>query len=223
MIDGDATSRETLAAGLLAEGFDVIAAHDGSEGVRLLTIARPSLVLLDMFLPDQSGLAVFRRIEAVTSIPVIMVTARDDEIDAVLSLEAGAADHVTKPFRIRELTARVRAVLRRVGASSATDSPDTLFESGPVKIDVSTREVTIRGVVVDMSRKELDLLLLLVSEAGHVVTRGHCMEHLWRDRRLADSRTLDTHIKRVRKKVELDPANPQHILTIRGIGYRFRA
>jgi two-component system response regulator RegX3 len=100
---------------------------------------------------------------------------------------------------------------------------DNLFESGPVKIDVALREVTVRGLPVDLSRKELDLLVLLVSEAGHVVTRTQCMDHLWRDRRLADSRTLDTHIKRVRKKIELDPAHPQHILTIRGIGYRFRA
>ncbi|HWF23206.1 MAG TPA: response regulator transcription factor [Acidimicrobiales bacterium] len=223
VIDGDASSREMLAAGLEAEGFEVVLAHDGHEGIRLLTVTRPSLVLLDMFLPDQSGMAVFRRIEAVSALPVIMVAAKDDEIDAVLSLEAGAADHVTKPFRLRELTARVRAVLRRVETPSATGTPDNLFESGPVKIDVSMREVTVRGIPVELSRKELDLLVLLVSEAGHVVTRTQCMDHLWRDRRLADSRTLDTHIKRVRKKIELDPGHPEHILTIRGIGYRFRA
>ena len=212
-----------LATGLEAEGFEVVLARDGHEGIRLLTVTRPSLVLLDMFLPDQSGMAVFRRIEAISALPVIMVAAKDDEIDAVLSLEAGAADHVTKPFRLRELTARVRAVLRRVETPSAAGSMDNLFESGPVKIDVALREVTVRGVPAELSRKELDLLVLLVSEAGHVVTRTQCMDHLWRDRRLADSRTLDTHIKRVRKKIELDPAHPQHILTIRGIGYRFRA
>lgn len=223
VIDGDASSRAMLAAGLAAEGFEVVLAHDGHEGLRLLTVTRPSLVLLDMFLPDQSGMVVFRRIEAVSPVPVIMVAAEDDEIDAVLSLEAGAADHVTKPLRLRELGARVRAVLRRVETPRATGSADNLFESGPVKIDLELREVTVRGVRVELSQKELDLLVLLMSEAEHVVTRTQCMDHLWRDRPSADSRTLDTHIKRIRKKIELDPSHPQHILTIRGIGYRFSA
>ena len=226
VIDGDVSSRESLAADLSVEGFDVVTAADGSQAIALVTSARPSLILLDMFLADQSGLSVFRQIAALSPVPVIMVTAKDDEIDAVLALEAGAADHVTKPFRQRELTARVRAVLRRVGQQPtlAPADPDLAgsYTSGPVSIDIELRETTVGGVTVDLSRKEFDLLALLLSELGHVVSRGECMERLWSDRRLGDSRTLDTHIKRLRKKIELDPADPRHILTVRGIGYRFK-
>ncbi len=208
------------------EGFDVVTATDEEEGAALIVSARPSLVLLDMQLADSQGLAVFQRISTLSpGLPVIMVTARDDELDAVLSLEAGAADHVTKPARPRELTARIRAVLRRVGQSPPTDAetgPSGNYTFGPVCVDASLREVTVRGCPVELSRKEFDLLALLVSEAGHVVTRRQCMDRIWRDRKRGDSRTLDTHVKRLRKKVELEPADPQHIVTVRGIGYRFK-
>ena len=156
---------------------------------------------------------------------MIMVTVRDDELDAVLALEAGAADHVTKPPRPRELTARIRAVLRRVGRPACPEVPAvpvSTYTLGPVCIDLSLRETTVRGRPVELSRKEFDLLALLISEAGHVVTRQQCMERIWRDRKAGDSRTLDTHVKRLRKKVESNPANPEHILTVRGIGYRFK-
>ena len=223
VIDGDAGTRESLAADLSIEGFDVVTATDGAEGLAALVAARPSLVLLDMFLSDQSGLAVFRQIAATSPVPVIMVTAKDDEIDAVLALEAGAADHVTKPFRHRELTARVRAVLRRVGQQPVpAPAPAGTYSVGPVRLDTALREAVVRNVRVDLSRKEFDLLALLLSESGHVVTRDQCMERLWSEHRLSDSRTLDTHIKRLRKKIELDPATPDHIITVRGIGYRFR-
>ena len=154
-----------------------------------------------------------------------MVTARDDELDAVLSLEAGAADHITKPPRPRELTARIRAVLRRVGRPEPgplrPSPPEGVLTLGPVCIDLSRREAHVRDRSVELSRKEFDLLALLVSEAGHVVTRKQCMERIWRDKKMGDSRTLDTHVKRLRKKVERHPGQPEHVLTVRGIGYRF--
>ncbi len=224
IIDDDLRSRQGLAATLSVEGFDVVTASDGAEGVAQVQAARPSLILLDMELGDSQGLSVFRRISTVSSVPVIMVTGRDDELDAVLALEAGAADHIIKPPRPRELTARIRAVLRRVSAPAptATVPPNDRYRLGPVSIDMSVRQALVRDQEVDLSRKEFDLLALLVSEAGNVVTRAQCMDRIWRDRTKRDSRTLDTHVKRLRKKVELTPADPQHILTVRGIGYRFK-
>jgi two-component system, OmpR family, response regulator RegX3 len=225
IIDDDAQSRDWLAATLSVEGFDVVTATDGAEGVAQVHSAHPSLILLDMELGDAQGLSVYRRICAVSCVPVIMVTARHDELDAVLALEAGAADHIIKPPRPRELTARIRAVLRRVGSPSpvvTVDPPDGIYSLGPVRIDVSLRQVVVRDHEVELSRKEFDLLTLLVSEAGNVVTRTQCMERIWGDRTKGDSRTLDTHVKRLRKKVELTPAEPQHVLTVRGIGYRFK-
>jgi two-component system, OmpR family, response regulator RegX3 len=225
IIDDDPASRDWLAATLSVEGFDVVTADDGAEGIALVSTVSPSLILLDMQLVDSQGLSVFRAIAALSSVPVIMVTARDDELDAVLSLEAGAADHITKPPRPRELTARIRAVLRRVGrpehGPSRPSSPEGVFTLGPVCIDLSRREANVRGRAVELSRKEFDLLALLVSEAGHVVTRKQCMERIWRDKKMGDSRTLDTHVKRLRKKVERHPGQPEHVLTVRGIGYRF--
>ena len=225
IIDSDPQSRDQLAAMLSVEGFDVVTASTGEEGVDQVASVRPSLVLLDMMLADTKGVSVFRRITRVSTVPVIMITARDDELDAVLSLEAGAADHVTKPPRPRELTARIRAVLRRVGSQPgvvAPPTPEGVYILGPVSIDVSRREAMIRGKPIELSRKEFDLLALLISEAGTVVTRTHCMERIWRGKKMGDSRTLDTHVKRLRKKIELRPADPQHVLTVRGIGYRFK-
>jgi len=225
IIDDDAASRDSLAATLSVEGFDVVTATCGDEGVALVLSVAPSLVLLDMQLGDSQGLSVFRRITTLSTVPVIMVTAREDELDAVLALEAGAADHITKPPRPRELTARILAVLRRVGRqprSLVPAAPDGVYTLGPICVDTSRREAVVRGQQVELSRKEFDLLALLISEAGHVVTRKQCMERIWKDRAKRDSRTLDTHVKRLRKKVETDPADPQHVLTVRGIGYRFK-
>ncbi len=223
IIDDDTQSRDSLAAMLSVEGFDVVTAGGSDAAVPLVLSTQPSLILLDMQLADSQALSVFRQISALSPVPVIMITARDDELDAVLALEAGAADHITKPPRPRELTARIRAVLRRVGHPPPwAATPASSFTMGPVCVDISLRETTVRGKPVELSRKEFDLLALLVTEAGHVVTRKQCMEKIWRDRTKGDSRTLDTHVKRLRKKIELDPADPVHVLTVRGIGYRFK-
>ncbi len=225
IIDDDPSSRDALAATLSVEGFDVVTAVGGDDGLARLASVCPSLILLDMELADGQGLSIFGHItERSPGVPVIMVTSRDDELDAVLSLEAGAADHITKPPRPRELTARIRAVLRRVGDSQRGGEPQTVgtYSFGPVSVDVSQREALVDGRSVELSRKEFDLLALLVSEAGHVVSRKQCMERIWRDRKMGDSRTLDTHVKRLRKKIETTPADPQHIVTVRGIGYRFK-
>jgi two-component system response regulator RegX3 len=224
IIDVDQASRDALAATLSVEGFDVVTATDGDDGIALVRSAHPSLVLLDMQLPDARALVVFRHISAISPVPVIMVTGRDDELDAVLALEAGAADHVTKPLRARELTARIRAVLRRVGHQPvpvAVPELPSRLTLGPVCIDVSLRTTEVRGEAVELSRKEFDLLALLMAESGHVVTRVQCMDRIWRGHAKGDSRTLDTHVKRLRKKIELDPGHPEHVLTVRGIGYRF--
>jgi two-component system response regulator RegX3 len=226
IIDDDHLTRDSLAATLSIEGFDVITASTGDEGIALAATGSPSLVILDTQIGDSEGFAVFRRITtAAPWLPVIMITEEDDELDAVLALEAGAADHVTKPPRPRELTARIRAVLRRVGRQPqniVATAPSGAYTFGPVTVDVSRREATLHGRDLELSRKEFDLLALLVSEGGHVVTRKQCMDRIWRDRKKGDSRTLDTHVKRLRKKIELNPAEPVHLITVRGVGYRFK-
>jgi len=226
IIDDDHLTRDSLAATLSIEGFDVLTATTGDEGLAHVTTGSPSLVLLDTQIGDSDGFAVFRKIAALAPwLPVIMITEDDDELDAVLALEAGAADHVTKPPRPRELTARIRAVLRRVGRqpqSLVPAAPSGAYTFGPVTVDVSRREAKLHGRDVELSRKEFDLLALLVSEGGHVVTRKQCMDRIWRDRKKGDSRTLDTHVKRLRKKIEVNPAEPAHLITVRGVGYRFK-
>jgi len=226
IIDDDHLTRDALAATLSIEGFVVITASTVDEGVALAETGSPSLVILDTQIGDSEGFSVFRRITTGSPwLPVIMITEEDDELDAVLALEAGAADHVTKPPRPRELTARIRAVLRRVGRQPQAPpaaSPPGSYTFGPVTVDVSRREATMHGQDLELSRKEFDLLTLLVSEGGHVVTRKQCMDRIWRDRKKGDSRTLDTHVKRLRKKIERNPADPVHLITVRGVGYRFK-
>ncbi len=226
VIDDDHLSRDALAATLSIEGFDVITAATGEEGVAQLNAGPPALVILDTQIGDSDAFAVFRTItELAPWLPVIMITEKDDELDAVLALEAGAADHLTKPPRPRELTARIRAVLRRVGhqpRQPTARAPSGAYVFGPVIIDVSRREAKVRGREVELSRKEFELLALLVSEGGHVVTRTQCMDRIWRESKKGGSRTLDTHVKRLRKKIELNPAEPDHLLTVRGVGYRFK-
>jgi len=219
VVDDEESYRQALASGLAREGFAVEVAGDGHEALRLFHRIRPDLVLLDVMLPDQSGVELCQRLRALAEVPIIMVTARDAEVDVVLGLELGASDYVSKPFRLRELVARMRAVLRR--GSAVAVSHDEVLSAGPVRLDTGRREVTVDGRSVDLSRKEFDLLALLLAHPGQVVTREWCIDRLWWDQDLADTRTLDTHVKRLRRKIEPNPARPRHLVTVRGVGFRF--
>ncbi len=216
VVEDEASYLEALNVGLTVEGFIVVAADTIDDARRVFAEAKPDLVLLDVMLPDGSGIDFCRELRAVSSVPVIMVTARTDEVDVVLGLEFGAADYVTKPYRLRELVARMRAVLRRHVAPT-TDETVTI---GDIRIDPSRRSVTRGNEVIELSRKEFDLLNLLASRLGQVVTRDECLDTLWWGQDLADTRTLDTHVKRLRHKIEVDPATPVHLITIRGVGFR---
>ena len=219
IVEDEESYQDALSVGLSAEGFVVIGATTLGQARTLMSSSKPDLVLLDVMLPDGSGVDYCREIHDTTRTPVIMVTARSSEVDVVLGLEIGAADYVTKPFRLRELVARIRAVLRR--PTPSTESEVIAF--GDVHIDANRRTVTHRDDQVDLSRKEFDLLTLFASRLGQVVTREQCLDTLWWGLELTDTRTLDTHVKRLRQKIEDDPGNPRHLLTIRGVGFRLDA
>lgn len=220
VVDDEPSYLEALTSGLGAEGFTVATAADAATAMEQFLKLSPDLVLLDVMLPDRPGTEVCREITQISNVPVIMVSARDEEIDIVLGLELGATDYVAKPYRLRELIARIRTVLRRHGAEI---NDEELIEAGPVRMDSSRRAAWIRGASVELSRKEFDLLWLLVTSAGRVVTRETCIDTLWWGQDLTDTRTLDTHVKRLRRKIEADPTEPKHLLTIRGVGFRFDA
>jgi two-component system response regulator RegX3 len=219
VVDDEESYRQALASGLTREGFAVEMAADGHEALRVFHRVHPDLVLLDVMLPDQSGIEICQQMRALKPVPIIMVTARDSEVDVVLGLELGASDYVAKPFRLRELVARMRAVLRR--GVAVAEPHEEVLALGPIRLDAGRREVTVHEQPVELSRKEFDLLALLMSHCGQVVTREWCIDRLWWDQELTDTRTLDTHIKRLRRKVEPDPANPRHLVTVRGVGFRF--
>jgi two-component system response regulator RegX3 len=230
VVEDEESYREALQAGLRKEGFAVELAADGLEGLRLFTAHPPDLVILDVLLPGLSGTEVCRRMTAIAEVPVVMVSALDAEMDIVLGLELGAADYVTKPYRLRELVARIQAVLRRVQPPQipvpkrpVTDPVAVVevVEAGPVRVDFPRREVRARGRIVHLSRREFDLLSLLLSPPGQVRTRDELIDRLWSGRDLTDTRTLDTHIRRLRVKLERDPADPQFLVTVRGVGFRF--
>jgi two-component system response regulator RegX3 len=216
IVEDEQSYQDALNIGLSIEGFVVISATNIAEARELLSTAKPDLVLLDVMLPDGSGLDYCRELHDTTRIPIIMVTARSGEVDVVLGLEIGAADYVTKPYRLRELIARIRAVLRR----PVSLSEDEVVSFGDLRMDFTRRTVTRRGQEIELSRKEFDLLALFATRLGQVVTREVCLDTLWWGLELSDTRTLDTHVKRLRQKIEDDPANPQHLLTIRGVGFR---
>jgi two-component system response regulator RegX3 len=218
---------DALVIGLGNEGFRVVVARDGQEALRLFDEVRPDLILLDMMLPKLSGIDVCRTIRARSQVPIIMVTAKGAEIDTVVALEVGADDYVTKPYRLRELVARMRAVLRRatqpegVGSAAISDGDDASIEAGEVIVDHHQRRVFVRGDEVHLRRKEFELLYTLVENAGRVLTRDTLIDRVWGTDYIGDTKTLDVHIKRLRSRVEEDPATPKLITTVRGVGYRF--
>jgi two-component system, OmpR family, response regulator RegX3 len=219
IVEDEESYQDALNVGLSVEGFVVVGATNIAEARTLLLSSKPDLVLLDVMLPDGSGIDYCRELHDTTHIPVIMVTARTSEVDVVLGLEIGAADYVTKPYRLRELVARIRAVLRR----PVTTEDDEVIAFGDLRIDFSRRTVTRKSQEVELSRKEFDLLALFATRLGQVVTREVCLDTLWWGLELSDTRTLDTHVKRLRQKIEDDPANPRHLITIRGVGFRLDA
>jgi two-component system response regulator RegX3 len=217
---------DALTLGLTREGFKVSVARDGAEALDMFDEVQPDLVLLDVMLPKVSGLDVCRELRSRSSVPIIMVTAKGAEIDTVVGLEVGADDYVTKPYRLRELVARMRAVLRRRASEDpAPESPlaDEAVEVGDVRVDHERHEVLIRGDDVRLPLKEFELLALLLENAGRVLTRETLIDRVWGADYVGDTKTLDVHIKRLRSKVELDPANPSRIVTIRGLGYKYES
>ena len=219
VVEDEESFSEALAFMLKREGYEVEVAADGNVAMDLFERHGADLILLDLMLPGLSGLEVCRQIRVKSQVPIIMLTAKDGEIDKVVGLELGADDYVTKPFSSRELLARVRSVLRRNG------EPEELLsgtvEAGPVRMDVERHVVSVRGEAVSMPLKEFDLLELLVRNAGRVLTRAQLIDRVWGADYVGDTKTLDVHVKRLRAKVEEDPGNPVHLVTVRGLGYKF--
>ncbi len=219
VVEDEESFSDALSFMLRREGYEVGIAVDGMQAIEEFDRHGADLVLLDLMLPGISGTEVCRSLRQRSAVPIIMVTAKDGEVDKVVGLELGADDYVTKPFSSRELVARIRAVLRRRG------EPDellpTVIEAGPVRIDVDRHVVSVRGEVIPMPLKEFDLLELLMRNAGRVLTRGQIIDRVWGSDYVGDTKTLDVHIKRLRAKIEGDPGNPEHILTVRGLGYKY--
>jgi len=217
---------DALQVGLAREGFALSVARDGAEAITAFDAVAPDLVLLDVMLPTLSGIDVCRELRQRSDVPIIMVTAKASEIDTVVGLEVGADDYVAKPYRLRELVARMRAVLRRRGGrdtSPVVEAPESVLRGGAVELDIDRHEVRVDGEQVSLPLKEFEVLALLMENAGRVLPRATLIDRVWGHDYVGDTKTLDVHIKRIRAKVEDDPANPRLITTIRGLGYKFIA
>ena len=220
LVEDEESYRDPLTYQLTREGYDVIAVGNGLDALESFDADGADLVLLDLMLPGLSGTEVCRRLRARSNVPVIMLTAKDSEIDKVVGLEIGADDYVTKPYSFRELLARVRAVLRRQQASAEDDAGEGVLEVGPVRLDVERHTVTVADQSVSFPLKEFELLEFLMRNAGRVLTRGQLIDRVWGSNYVGDTKTLDVHVKRVRAKIEEDPAVPLLLLTVRGLGYK---
>ncbi len=221
VVEDEESFIQALSVGLGREGFDVTVARDGSEGIDLFESTNPDIVLLDLWLPKRSGLDVCRHIRERSRVPIIMVTAKSSETDTVVGLEVGADDYVTKPFRLSELIARMRAVMRRSGSASEGSSSEERIVIDNLELDRSRHEVYLDGRKVSLPLKEFELLEKLMASAGRVVTRDSIIDEVWGRDYVGDTKTLDVHVKRLRAKVEADPSKPTKILTVRGVGYKF--
>ncbi|NNN18262.1 MAG: response regulator transcription factor [Acidimicrobiaceae bacterium] len=213
---------EALNRCLTREGFTVRVARDGQEALELFEKLHPDLILLDLMLPKMSGIDVCRAIRTTSQVPIIMVTAKSAEIDTVVGLEVGADDYVTKPYSMRELVARIRAVMRRrQGEEVQASTKEKIIKQGEVFLDPERHEVSVRNKLVKLPLKEFELLELLMNNAGNVLTRDVIIDRIWGAYYSGDTKTLDVHVKRLRSKIETDPSDPKLITTIRGLGYRF--
>ncbi len=224
LVEDEEAFIDALTVGLRREGFDVEVARDGADALDRFDEVRPDLVLLDVMLPTISGIDVCRELRRRTDVPIIMVTAKAAEIDTVVGLEVGADDYVTKPYRLRELVARMRAVLRRRqgGTEAAEDGHEVIRLEG-IELDTDSHEVRVDDQVVNLPLKEFELLALLMENAGRVLPRATLIDRVWGSDYVGDTKTLDVHVKRIRSKIEDDPSSPTRIVTIRGLGYKFVA
>ncbi len=220
VVEDEESFSDALSYMLRKEGFEVSVAPTGTSALTQFDRTGADIVLLDLMLPEMSGTEVCRQLRQRSAVPIIMVTARDSEIDKVVGLEIGADDYVTKPYSPRELVARIRAVLRRQGAEAAEVTTPTLA-AGPVRMDVERHVVTVEGASVQLPLKEFELLELLLRNAGRVLTRGQLIDRVWGADYVGDTKTLDVHVKRLRSKVEPEPSAPRYIVTVRGLGYKF--
>lgn len=223
IVEDEPALADSVSYALEREGYECTVLGDGAKAVDYVRSWRPDLVLLDLMLPGMSGIDVCRQVRSIGQTPIVMVTAKDTEADKVLGLELGADDYITKPFGMQELLARVRAVLRRTGASPAADGEPTSITAGPVAIDTERHEVRVNDVVVDLPPKEFALLEVLLRRSGKLMTREALIAQVWGEEYYGDTRTLDVHVKRLRAKIEDDPRNPKHLRTVRGLGYKFEA
>ncbi|HJQ73068.1 MAG TPA: response regulator transcription factor [Actinomycetota bacterium] len=220
IVEDEASLADTVRYNLEREGYAVAVASDGRRALDRFRMDDPSLVILDLMLPELSGLDVCRQIRQISNVPIIIVTAKDAEADKVSGLELGADDYVTKPFSVRELVSRVRAHLRREDMSGGSSAGAT-FSGGPVELDPIRHEVRIRGELISLPPKEFALLEMLLRLKGRLLTRDHLIAEVWGGDYFGDTKTLDVHVKRLRQKIEQDPHQPVHLVTVRGLGYRF--
>ena len=221
VVEDEESLADSVRYNLEREGFTVAVAGDGRRALEAFRGDPPSLVILDLMLPEMSGLDVCRTIRSESEVPIIVVTAKDSEADKVSGLELGADDYVTKPFSMRELVSRVRANLRRVRVPAAVVPADEVLVGGPTRMDVARHEVTVRSEPVSLPPKEFELLETFLRRKGRLLTRDFLIEEVWGVDYYGDTRTLDVHVKRLRRKLEEDPHHPAHLLTVRGLGYKF--
>jgi DNA-binding response OmpR family regulator len=221
LVDDEDSIQKLLAYPLEREGFRVLQARDGAEALERFASERVDLVVLDVMLPKLDGLEVCKRLRAESEVPIIMLTARDDELDKVLGLELGADDYITKPFSIREFRSRVRALLRRAAVPRQAEVGEVI-SAGALDIDLARRSVEVRGTPVQLTYVEFELLRTLASHPGRVYSRRMLLEALWGSADYREPRTIDVHVRHLREKLEDDAAEPEYILTVRGVGYRFR-
>lgn len=221
VVEDEPNLREPLVYLLEKEGYEVLEAENGNAAIESFRKDSPELILLDLMLPGISGNEVCRIIRQESQVPIIMITAKDTEIDKVVGLEIGADDYVTKPYSTRELLARMKAVMRRGAELPVSESG--LLKAGPVVMDLDRHTVSVNGEPIQMPLKEFELLELLIENVNRVLTRGQIIDRVWGSNYFGDTKTLDVHVKRVRSKIEEDPSRPRHLITVRGLGYKFEA